>query len=65
MYKIVNKATFIVNDTIKACIKKSTKPINTTSLSDKKSYRVQWQHIFTTMFISYVRKDIILFDKNQ
>lgn len=54
MYKIVNKATFIVVDTIKAQIKKSIKLINTTSLSDNQSYLVQWQHISTTMFISYV-----------
>ena len=53
MYIIVNKVTFIVADTIKAYIKKSIKLINTTSLSDNKSYRVQWQHISTTMFISY------------
>jgi len=65
MYKIVNKATFIVDDTIKAYIKKSIKLINTTSLSDNKSYRVQWQHISTTMFISYIEKHIILFSKNQ
>ena len=38
MYKIVNKVTFIVADTIKAYIKKSIKLINTTSLSDNKSY---------------------------
>ena len=53
MYKIVNKVTFIVVDTIKAYIKNSIKLINTTSLSDNKSYRVQWQHISTTMFIPY------------
>ena len=40
MYKIVNKVTFTVADTIKAYIKKSIKLINTTSLSDNKSYRV-------------------------
>ena len=33
MYKIVNKVTFTVADTIKAYIKKSIKLINTTSLS--------------------------------
>lgn len=38
MYKIVNKATFITDDTIKEYIKKSIKLINTTSLSDNKSY---------------------------
>ena len=53
MYIIVNKATFIVVEAIKAIIKKSINPINTTSLSDNKSYLVQWQHISTTMFISY------------
>ena len=65
MYKIVNKVTFIVADTIKAYIKKSIKPINTTSLSDNKSYRVQWQHISTTMFISYVSQYNIEFKINQ
>ena len=54
MYKIANKVTFIVVEVIKAIIKNSIKLINTTSLSDNKSYRVQWQHISTTMFISYV-----------
>lgn len=53
MYIIVNKATFRVTDTIKAIIKYNIKLINTTSLSDNKSYQVQWQHISTTMFISY------------
>lgn len=53
MYVIVNKATFRVTDTIKAIIKYNIKLINTTSLSDNKSYQVQWQHISTTMFISY------------
>ena len=38
MYKIVNKVTFIVVDTITAYIRKSIKPINTTSLSDNVSY---------------------------
>ena len=38
MYKIVNKATFIVAEAIKAIIKVSIKLINTTSLSDNKSY---------------------------
>ncbi len=38
MYKIVNKATFIVAETIKAIIKNNIKLINTTSLSDNKSY---------------------------
>ena len=65
MYKIVNKATFIVDDTIKAYIKKSIKLINTTSLSDNKSYQVQWQHISTTMFISYVRQYSMTINKNQ
>ena len=46
MYKIVNKATFIVAKAIKAQIKNSIKLINTTSLSDNKSYLVQWQHIY-------------------
>ena len=54
MYKIVNKVTFIVVEAIKAINKNSIKLINPTSLSDNKSYRVQWQHISTTMFISYV-----------
>lgn len=53
MYIIVNKATFIVEEAIKAINKKSINPINTTSLSDNRSYLVQWQHISTTMFISY------------
>lgn len=53
MYKIVNKVTFIVADIINAYIKKSIKLINTTSLSDNKCYRVQWQNISTTMFILY------------
>lgn len=53
MYIIVNKATFRVTDTIKAIIKYNIKLINTTSLSDNKSYQVQWQHISTKMFISY------------
>ena len=39
MYKIVNKATFIVVDTIKAYIKKSMKLINTTSLYEKEIYK--------------------------
>ena len=46
MYIIVNKATFIVDDTNKAYIKKSMKLINTTSLSDNLSHLVQWQHIY-------------------
>ena len=54
MYKIVNKVTFTVADTIKTYIRKSIKLINTTSLSDNKSYQVQGQHISITMFISYV-----------
>ena len=54
MYKTVNKATFRVIEAKKASIKNSTKPINTTSLSDNKSYLAKWQHISTTMFISYV-----------
>ena len=49
MYIIVNKATFMVNDTIKAITKNNIKLINTTSLSDSKSYLVKWQHISTTM----------------
>ena len=36
MYIIVNKVTFITDETIKAIIKKSIKLINTTSLSDNK-----------------------------
>ena len=36
MYIIVNKATFMVNDTIMAIIKNNIKLINTTSLSDSK-----------------------------
>ena len=36
MYIIVNKATFMVNDAIKAIIKNNIKLINTTSLSDGK-----------------------------
>ena len=36
MYIIVNKATFMVNDAIKAIIKNNIKLINTTSLSDSK-----------------------------
>ena len=47
MYIIVNKATFMVNDTIKAITKNNIKLINTTSLSDSKSYLVKWQHIST------------------
>lgn len=39
MYKTVNKVTFIVVEATRAIIKKSTKLINTTSLSDNKSYR--------------------------
>mgnify|MGYP000093165303 FL=1 len=54
MYIIVNKATFIVAETIMVIIKNSIKLINTTSLSDSKAILVQWQHISTTMFISYV-----------
>ena len=38
MYKIINKVTFIVVEAIKAIIKNSIKPINTTSLPDNKSY---------------------------
>lgn len=38
MYIIDNKATFIVAETIKVIIKNSIKLINTTSLSDNKSY---------------------------
>ena len=47
MYITVNKATFMVNDTIKAITKNNIKLINTTSLSDSKSYLVKWQHIST------------------
>ena len=65
MYIIVNKATFIVVEAIKAIIKKSINPINTTSLSDNRSYLVQWQHISTTMFISYVKYYTTFFDKLQ
>ena len=36
MYIIVNKATFMVNDAIKAINKNNIKLINTTSLSDSK-----------------------------
>ena len=36
MYIIVNKATFMVNDTIKVINKYNIKLINTTSLSDSK-----------------------------
>ena len=39
MYIIVNKATFIVAQTIKVIIKNGIKLINTTSLSDNQSYR--------------------------
>ena len=38
MYKIVNKVTFMVSDTIKVIIKINIKLINTTSLSDNQSY---------------------------
>ena len=50
MYIIVNKATFIVAETIMVIIKNSIKLINTTSLSDSKSYLVKWQHISTISF---------------
>jgi len=40
MYKIVNKATFIVPETIMVIIKNNTKLINTTSLSDSKAILV-------------------------
>ena len=65
MYIIANKATFMVSDTITAIIKNNIKLINTTSLSDNKSYRVQWQHISTTMFISYVKYCNIQNIRNQ
>lgn len=50
MYIIVNKATFTVNDTIKAIIKNNIKLINTTSLSHSRNYVVKWQHISTISF---------------
>ena len=50
MYIIVNKATFMVTDTIMAIIKNNIKLINTTSLSDSKCYLVKWQHISTISF---------------
>ena len=57
MYKIVNKVTFIVVDTIIAYIRKSIKPINTTSLSDNVCYpKCSGNTYLTTMFISYVLK---------
>ena len=65
MYIIVNKATFITVEAIKAIIKKSINPINTNSLSDNQSYLVQWQHISTTMFISYVNYYTTFFIKLQ
>ncbi len=37
----------MVKDTIKAIIMYNKKLINTTSLSDSKSYLVKWQHIST------------------
>ena len=40
MYIIVNKATFIVAETIMVIIKNSIKLINTTSLSDSKAILV-------------------------
>ena len=40
----------MVNDTIKAITKNNIKLINTTSLSDSKSYLVKWQHISTISF---------------
>ena len=65
MYILVNKDTFIVEETIKAIIKKSINLINTTSLSDNQSYLVQWQHISTTMFISYVNYYTTFFSRLQ
>lgn len=50
MYIIANKATFMVNDTMKAIIKNNIKLINTTSLSDSKCYLVKWKHISTISF---------------
>ena len=50
MYIIANKATFMAIDIIMAIIKNNIKLINTTSLSDSKSYLVKWQHISTISF---------------
>ena len=65
MYKLVNKVTFMIIDTVKDIIKNNKKLINTTSLSDNQIILVQWQHISTTMFISYVKKYNIVTYKNQ
>ena len=46
MYITVNKATFIVEETIKATIKKCIKTINTTSLSDSKLSSKVATHIY-------------------
>ena len=64
MYIIVNKATFMTNDAIKAIIKNNIKLINTTSLSDSKLSKLKWQHR-TTYLISIINYYIIFIIKNQ
>ena len=64
MYIIVNKATFIVAETIMVIIKNSITPINTTSLSDSKAILVQLQHISTTIAPFNFIKNLTKYMKN-
>ena len=59
MYIIVNKATFIVAETIMVIIKNSIKLINTTSLSHSLSYVVKWQHNYLSHFLCFTVYNIL------
>ena len=51
MYKIANKATFIVRENPNAYIKNNIISINTTSLSHSQNYEVKWQHTCLSHFL--------------
>ena len=51
MYKIANKATFIVREIPNAYIKNNINSINTTSLSHSQNYEVKWQHTCLSHFL--------------
>ena len=59
MYIIVNKATFMVTDTIKDIIKNNIKLINTTSLSHTRNYVVKWQHNYLSHFLCFTVYNIL------
>ena len=62
MYIIVNKATFMVIDTIMTITRNNIKLINTTSLSDSNTILVKWQHISTISFpMAYNISHFLLF----